>query len=161
MSLNVLWLVLLAANLPGKLKVTGHMLIPKGRILCTEDDQDTRELLVMLLEQAGYVVNCTESPLQALKLAREVFYDLILVDNWMPQMTGDQLTREIRTFNVSTPILYYSGAAFESDKQLARDAGAQGYLVKPEGISTLVDEVARLIAEARIAFPVAVVPAVA
>ena len=45
---------------------------------------------------------------------------------------------------------------FESDKQSARDAGAQGYLTKPEGILNLVAEVARLIAEAKIAFPVAV-----
>lgn len=129
--------------------------VPIGKILCTEDDADTRELLEMILQQAGYRVDCTESSRQAVQLARDGIYDLILVDNWMPQMTGDELTREIRTFNVSTPILYYSGAAYETDKQHARDAGAQGYLVKPDGISTLVAEVARLIAEARIAFPVA------
>jgi CheY-like chemotaxis protein len=80
----------------------------------------------------------------------------ILVDNWMPGLSGQELTRAVRTFNKSTPILFYSGAAFESDKQQARDAGAQGYLVKPTGMSELVEEVAKLIAEAKIAFPVAV-----
>ena len=128
---------------------------PKGRILCTEDDADTRELLEMILQEAGYQVDCTESPSQAVQLARDQIYDLILVDNWMPEMSGDQVTKAIRVFNVATPILYYSGAAYESDKLRARDAGAQGYLVKPEGISTLVAEVARLIAEARIALPAA------
>ena len=74
----------------------------------------------------------------------------------MPGLSGQELTREVRKFNQRTPILFYSGAAYESDKQEARDAGAQGYLVKPEGINELVAEVARLIAEAKIAFPVAV-----
>jgi DNA-binding response OmpR family regulator len=91
--------------------------------------------------------------MEAIQFAKERLYDLILVDSWMPQMSGDQLTREIRSFNVSTPILYYSGAAYESDKQSATDAGAQGYLVKPQGIADLVDEVGRLITEARTAFP--------
>ena len=128
----------------------------KGRILCTEDDPDSLEMLMMILQQAGYQVDCTESPMEAVVLARQRFYDLILVDNWMPQMSGDELTREIRTFNISNPILFYSGAAYEKDKQNAKDAGAQGYLVKPEGVGELVSEVARLIAEARIAFPVAI-----
>ena len=105
----------------------------------------------MMLQQAGYRVDCTESSSQAVQFARDRIYDLILVDNWMPEMTGDEVTKAIRVFNASTPILYYSGAAYEADKQHARDAGAQGYLVKPDGISTLVAEVARLITEARAA----------
>lgn len=131
---------------------------PKGRILCTEDDPDSREMLVMLLSGAGYSVQSTESPREAIRFAKEQSFDLILVDNWMPELSGDELTKEIRTFNLSTPILYYSGAGYDSDKQNAKEAGAQGYLVKPEGIAEVVTEVARLIAEARIAFPVAIVP---
>ena len=128
----------------------------KGRILCTEDDVDTREMLVFMLEDAGYDVSCTDSPFEAVELAGKNWFDLILVDSWLPHMNGGDLTREIRKFNRSTPILFYSGAAYDADKQVARDAGAQGYLVKPEGISDLVSEVARLIAEARIVFPVKV-----
>ena len=129
---------------------------PKGRILCTEDDPDSRELLLVMLENADYEVTVTADSADALSLAQRKPFDLILVDNWMPGLTGQELTTEIRKFDKSTPILFYSGAAFESDMQEARDAGAQGYLTKPEGISDLIEEVARLIAEARIAFPVAV-----
>ena len=128
----------------------------KGRILCTEDDADSRELIVYVLRDAGYTVTVTGDSTEALALTRHEHYDLILVDNWMPGLSGRELTTEIRKFNKSTPILFYSGAAYESDKQEARDAGAQGYLTKPEGILDLVEEVARLIAEAKIAFPVAV-----
>ena len=134
------------------------MISPKGRILCTEDDPDTRELLVLTLEAGGYHVTLTKSSADALALAKSEEFDLLLVDNWMPGMSGNELTREIRKFNSSTPILFYSGAAYESDKQNALDAGAQGYLVKPEGILELVTEVARLIVEARIPFPPAIDP---
>lgn len=128
----------------------------KARILCTEDDPDSRELLVFILEAADYDVTVTADSADALSLAQSKPFDLILVDNWMPGLSGQELTSEVRKFNKSTPILFYSGAAFESDKQKARDAGAQGYLTKPEGIHNLVAEVGRLIAEAEIAFPVAV-----
>ena len=114
-----------------------------------------RELIVFVLNEAGYHVTVTEDSADALLLARQNYYDLILVDNWMPGLSGQDLTREVRRFNQRTPILFYSGAALESDKLEARDAGAQGYLIKPLGIAHLVDEVARLIDAAEIAFPVA------
>ena len=129
---------------------------PKARILCTEDDPDARELIVFLLEGADYDVTCAEVAMDALSLAQSKEFDLILVDSWMPGLSGPELTTEIRKFNKNTPILFYSGAAYDADKRAARDAGAQGYLTKPEGLSDLVDEVGKLIAEARIAFPVAV-----
>lgn len=129
---------------------------PKGRILCTEDDADSRDLLVCILENEGYQVTVTGNSAHALAIAKRESFDLILVDNWMPGLSGQELTVEIRKFNESTPILFYSGAAYEKDKQEARDAGAQGYLIKPDDFSELVKEVTKLIAEARIAFPVPV-----
>ena len=128
----------------------------KGRILCTEDDADARDMLVCILENEGYHVTVTGNSAHALAIAKREAFDLILVDSWMPGLSGSGLTTEIRKFNQSTPILFYSGAAYESDKQEALDAGAQCYLTKPDGIVILVAEVAKLIAAARIAFPVAV-----
>ena len=128
--------------------------VTKGRILCTEDDADTRELIVVILEAAGYHVTVTGNSAHALALAKREGFDLILIDNWMPGLSGADLTRKVREFNKTTPVLFYSGAAYESDKREALEAGAQGYLTKPEGIGKLVEEVAKLIAEAKIAFPV-------
>jgi CheY-like chemotaxis protein len=129
---------------------------PRRRVLCTEDDPDTRDLIVLILESGGHDVTVTDNCAEALYFAKNHRFDLFLVDNWMPEITGPELTLQLREFDKTTPILFYSGAALESDKQEARDAGAQGYLVKPAGISDLVDEVARLIAEARIAFPIVI-----
>ncbi|HEV2826644.1 MAG TPA: response regulator [Pyrinomonadaceae bacterium] len=130
----------------------------KGRILCTEDDPDTRELIKLTLELASYEVICSDDPEKTLELLKTESFDLCLMDNWMPGISGEDLCKKIRAFDAKTPILFYSGAAYDSDKARARDAGAQGYLVKPVRESELLAEVVRIIAEAKVAFPVAIVP---
>ncbi len=119
----------------------------KGRILCTDDNRDTRELVFAMLQTSGHDVICVESGAQALDLLRRAKFDLIVLDNWMPDLTGTELTSAIREFDTTTPILFYSAAAYERDKRAALEAGAQAYLTKPEGIDHLLDEVDRLIAQ--------------
>ena len=126
----------------------------KGRILCTEDDVDTRELIDLVLTQGGYEVVCSANNVQAIALAKTEHFDLYLVDNWMPGLSGTELTEKLRQFDLKTPILFYSGAAYEADREAARRSGAQGYLVKPADGSQLIAEVARLIAESKTAAPV-------
>lgn len=118
---------------------------PKGRILCTEDHADTRELLLYVLRDEGYDVMCAANPDQAISLARTQHFDLFIVDNWLPGMSGVELARNLREFDVRTPILFYSGAGSHADKREAGLAGAQGYLVKPVPVQILIREVARLI----------------
>ena len=120
---------------------------PKGRILCTEDDPDTRDLIIIVLKAAGYDVFCTDSPEETLKLAKTQDFDLYLMDNWLPNIQVPKLTAIIREFDPRTPILFYSAAAYETDKESARNAGAQAYLVKPVENETLVKDVERLIRE--------------
>jgi two-component system, OmpR family, phosphate regulon response regulator PhoB len=122
---------------------------PLHRILCTEDDADTRELLTYVLNQHQCEVVTTETPALAIELARAAHFDLYLLDNWMPRMSGSELCEALRLFDSKTPILFYSGAAFPKDKEDAFASGAQGYLVKPADNDELVAEVFRLIAESQ------------
>jgi two-component system, OmpR family, KDP operon response regulator KdpE len=117
----------------------------KGRILCTEDDADTRELLRLLLELEGFEVVCAENAAQAVSLAMAEHFDLYLLDNWLPELAGDLLCRKLRESDSTTPILFYSGAAFESDKARALAAGAQGYVVKPAHPDQLTSAICSLI----------------
>jgi DNA-binding response OmpR family regulator len=119
------------------------------RILYIEDDADTRELVSFLLRQENYEVVVAESPEKALTLAQTVPFDLYMLDNWIPGASGIDLCKGLRSFDSITPILFYSGAAYERDKLEALAAGAQGYLTKPTDNDTLVQEVSRLISEAR------------
>jgi CheY-like chemotaxis protein len=100
----------------------------KGRILCTEDDVDTRELIDFVLTQDGYEVVCSASNVQAIDLAKTQNFDLYLVDNWMPGLSGTELTEKLRQFDLKTPVLFYSGAAYETDREAARVSGASGIL---------------------------------
>ena len=117
----------------------------RRRILYTEDDADTRELIRFVFTRRGFEIVCAESGAEALELAKVEPFDLFLVDNWMPEITGVELTRHIRAFNQITPILFYSGAAHDQDKQAALNAGAQGYLTKPAAIDDLITETERLL----------------
>lgn len=122
---------------------------PEASILCTEDDPDNRDLIVMVLKQSGFEVTCAKDGDDAITLARTESFDLYLLDNWLPDISGTTLSLRLRAFDAATPILFYSGAASEADKDAARNAGAQGYLVKPAGGEALIAEVRRLIAMSR------------
>lgn len=118
------------------------------RILYVEDDADTRQLVSYVLARAGYDVVVAENPEQAAVLAQTSSFDLYLIDNWMPGASGIELCGWLRKFDNDTPILFYSGAAYEQDKQVALVAGAQAYLTKPADNDKLVEEVSRLISDA-------------
>lgn len=128
----------------------------KGRILCTEDHQDTRDLLILSFTMAGYEVSCSDSARKTLERMKKEKFDLCLLDNWLPDTSGEDLCRKIREFDKTTPIVFYSGAGYPADKERARAAGAQGYLVKPIVGDQLVAEIARIMTEAKIAVPLAV-----
>jgi DNA-binding response OmpR family regulator len=118
---------------------------PNARILYAEDDADTRELVTLVLEMQNCQVVATESYEEALRLARAEHFDLYLIDNWMPHISGVKLCEQLREFDRHTPVLFYSGAAYDADRERALASGAQGYLVKPAGGEQLIAEVLRLV----------------
>lgn len=120
----------------------------KRRILFIEDHADTRELVGSVLEASGFSVTSDSTVAAALELARNEKFDLFLIDNWLPDGLGFELCERIREFDGATPVLFYSGAVFESDKLKAIRAGAQGYLTKPCPYSDLLRAVTLLIEQA-------------
>ncbi len=118
---------------------------PKARILCTEDDADTRELLILTLRFAGYEIKCTDSADEAIDLLTKERFGLCLLDSWLPGTSGEEICKKIREFDAKIPILFYSGAGLPADKERAFKAGAQGYLVKPVFAEELISEVSQLL----------------
>jgi DNA-binding response OmpR family regulator len=120
-----------------------------ARILYAEDDADTRELVTLIFETQSCQVIATDIPEEALRLARTEHFDLYLIDNWLPGRSGVRLCEQLREFDQHTPVLFYSAAAYEADRERAFLSGAQGYLVKPVDGDELVAAAFRLISASR------------
>ena len=101
------------------------------QILCAEDDEDTCELLTLVLGRSGHEVVSAYTAADALTKALTGKFDVILLDNKLPDGTGVDLCKQIREFDTSTPIVFYSADAFEREIDSAYNAGANAYLVKP------------------------------
>lgn len=119
------------------------------RILYIEDHADTRELVTLLLAQKSYEVITGSTIESGVALAGAQDFDLYLLDSWLPDGSGLELCKQIREFDKTTPILFYSAAAYAADSDLALKSGAQAYLVKPSQPSELCDLVTDLIESSR------------
>lgn len=118
----------------------------KRRILCVDDDDDTCFMLTHLLGRENYEVTTIQTVSEALELARNESFNLYVLDEWFPKDAGVRLCRKIREFDPNTPIIFYSGAAFESDRQEALYAGAQAFVAKPY-VDELIETVHRLLTD--------------
>ena len=115
------------------------------RILYIEDHADTRELVTLLLAQKSYEVITGTTIKSGVELAGTEKFDLYLLDSWLPDGSGLELCKRIRQFDKTTPILFYSAAAYATDSESALNCGAQAYLVKPSQPTELCDLVTDLI----------------
>lgn len=94
------------------------------RILCVDDDKDTCSILCCLLGLIDCEATSAPTAAEALELIGRGRFDLYLLDNWMPGGSGVDLCQEIRQSDPSTPIVFYSGAALESEREEALRADA-------------------------------------
>src|SRR5260370_32207052 len=115
---------------------------PRPRVLCVDDDEDSRVMLITLLRLALIEAKAVGTAAQALSSIQTERFDMYLMDAWLPEIDGFELCRRIRNFDRDTPILFFSSAPLEADRKRGIDAGANAYLVKPE-IDGLVETISR------------------
>ena len=122
----------------------------KGHVLYCEDHDDTRVLMTIMLKRAGFQVTPAQNGSDCLKLARSgQGFDLFLLDNTLPDVSGIAICGELRKHDTNTPILFYSARAMPGEKEGAIQAGAQDYLIKPDDLFTVADHVAQWIEATR------------
>jgi DNA-binding response OmpR family regulator len=100
-------------------------------VLYAEDNQDSGDMLRTLLGYSDIDVSLARSVTEAFSAAQNGDFDLYLLDSNFPEGNGLDLCRRLREFKPETPIVFYSGRAYASDRQDGMDAGASAYVVKP------------------------------
>lgn len=119
----------------------------KPRVLCVDDDEDSREILSMMLKFRRIDTKTVGTAAQALSLIEAERFDLYLLDAWLPDLDGFELCRRMREADPHTPILFFSGAAYEADKKRAIEAGANDYVIKPD-LEGLVGSITQFVSHA-------------
>jgi len=122
----------------------------KTRILCVEDNKDSRDVLRRLLESSSenYQVTAVETAAEALALDSRDGYDLYILDIWLPGMDGVDLCRRLRDRGRVSPVMFYSAMGVQpADRDYVLAAGANAFLVKSVDIDKLLPTVESLLAE--------------
>lgn len=111
-------------------------------VLLVEDIKINRLIAENMLSQAGLIIDSAVNGLEAVKMAKEKSYDLIVMDIQMPVMDGYEATRIIRTYAnyQSVPIIAMTANAMSDDKELSLAAGMNSHLTKPIQIEQVVTE---------------------
>ena len=105
---------------------------PQTRLLYVDYDDDSREMLKLLLAISQIDVTAVASAASALSLIDAERFDMFLLNSWLADSDGFELCRVMRKSHPNTPVLFFSGAAYESDKRRGMEAGASAYLCKPD-----------------------------
>ena len=110
------------------------------RVLVVDDEKLIVKGIRFSLEQDGYDVDCAYDGEEALKLAKENAYDIILLDVMLPKYDGFEVCQQIREYS-DVPIIMLTAKGDDMDKILGLDYGADDYITKPFGVSELISRV--------------------
>ena len=124
-------------------QATVHWRFPPRRILVVDDGAENRELVRLVLEETGLVVDEAVNGQEALDMAGGNTFDLVLMDMQMPVMDGLTATRLLRERGVKTPILALTANAMKGFEQEINHAGFSGFHTKPLNIGTLLTDLAQ------------------
>lgn len=119
-----------------------------AHILIIDDDEIISELASQTLLDAGHICGQVSSGPEALRLLRWRRPDLVLLDQNMPEMSGAQILREMRSSKdfYDLPVIMFTGISGEQDENTALYHGAQAYIRKPFKPDALVFECERVLA---------------
>lgn len=109
----------------------------KCSVLVIEDEKKIQAFMGKILKRQEYRIFYADTGTQGLELIRSQCPDIILLDLGLPDMDGDDIIREVRSWS-SIPIIVISARTAEREKVIALDLGADDYITKPFGTSELL-----------------------
>ena len=119
-----------------------------SRLLVLEDEAGFQNLLRDVLAGAGHDVVSAQTGLEALGLAADSPFDLLLVDNRMPGITGLEFVKRFREMDPRAPVIMMTAYADVEVVVAAMRLGVNDFLVKPFDLRTLLPMMERLLRSA-------------
>ncbi len=114
------------------------------RILVVDDEERIRRLVRMYLERNHFIVDEAQDGTEALAMALDTEYSLIILDLMLPGMDGRDVCAELRQYK-DTPVIMLTAAGDESNRVHGFEVGADDYVVKPFSPRELVMRVKALL----------------
>lgn len=123
----------------------------KGRILVVDDEEDIRNLAKITLEGEGYAISTAADGDEAVSKAFSEIPDVVLLDIVLPGKSGFDVCRIIKKDPRTkfVPVVLFSALGRDTDKRMGKEAGADGYIVKPFAIDVLAAEIEKHISASR------------
>lgn len=121
------------------------MTIENRKIMVCDDDQGILDVLQMLLESEGYDVFTEINSTNLIKEIKTQLPDLLLLDLWMPVLSGDQVLKAIRATQEfkSLPVIVLSASV--DGNSIASSAGATDFVPKPFDMDDLIAKIKELL----------------
>jgi DNA-binding response OmpR family regulator len=114
-------------------------------ILVAEDDDNIRTGLVDTLESEGYRVTPATDGKEAIDLFTSETFDLLLLDIMMPEKSGYDVCRVVRSTNEDIPVIMLTAKGEEIDKVIGLQLGADDYITKPFGVHELLARISAVL----------------
>lgn len=118
-------------------------------ILCVDDQPDTCDLVSVILGLEGYRMTAAATMAEALQLAKHHRFDLYLLDNRLPDGSGEELCAKLREHDADTPIVIYTADAYPATRQRYLDSCIQAFVTKPSDPEVLTQTIIDLLAKSR------------
>jgi len=116
------------------------------KILIAEDN-DSNFILMNYILKKYYQFERARNGQEAVEMADKNTYDIVLMDIKMPVMDGLEATRRIKAKHPELPVVALTANAFDSDRQLAFEAGCDEFLSKPISSEACLKMIARFVGE--------------
>ncbi|MDO5520421.1 MAG: ATP-binding protein [bacterium] len=103
----------------------------KGNVLVVEDNNASQMVICEFLERFGVTTTVVKDGYKALTLVKSQDFDLIIMDLYLPKLSGFETSKRIRKLNVNTPIIAMTANTFEEVKEQVKEGKMNGCLTKP------------------------------
>jgi CheY-like chemotaxis protein len=110
------------------------------RVLAVDDNRTNQLVITKMLQKLGCSFRVASNGREAVEAVQKEVFDVVLLDQFMPEMDGPEAARTIRALDgeeATVPIIAMTASNLQSDEKDCRDAGMDGFLTKPASLRTL------------------------